>query len=156
MKGIAVVLIAAALLPSQAADGGWAHVQQLTAGTSVSVTYVDGRSEARVVEGAGPTQLMLRTTDQRSVNTEIVARERILRIALERRHRSPAGAIVGAVGGFLLGLASSGSQCRTAGCALGIGFVDALLGSLLGHGVSRAHVTLEVIYRANHLAPDSI
>jgi hypothetical protein len=156
MKGIAVVLVAAALVPSQGADGGWAHVQQLCAGTSVIVTYAEGRSEQRVVEGAGPTQLLLRTRDPRSVNTEIVPRERILEIALERRHRNPAGAIVGAIGGFVWGLAFSGLQCRTAGCALGIGFVDALLGALLGHGVSPAHATLEVIYRANHSAPDSI
>lgn len=154
MKVLAAVLVAA-LVPAQVAADGWARVEQLTAGTRILVTYLDGHSEERVVEGTGQTQLMLRT-GKRPATNEMVARDRILEIALERRRRNPAGAIIGAVGGFVWGLAFSGLQCKTAGCALGFGAVDAAIGALIGHSVSRTHVTFDVIYRANHLTPDPI
>ncbi len=47
-------VLLALLLSSQSPAGastGWSRVQQLNAGTRISLTYVDGRSEDRVVEG---------------------------------------------------------------------------------------------------------
>jgi hypothetical protein len=120
----------------------------MNAGTKIVLTYVDGTSEERVVEGASQSQLLLRARGSRPVKTEVVVREDILEIALEHRRRNPAGAIIGAVGGFVWGVSLSGLQCTT-GCAIGVGFVDAILGALLGYSVSPSHLTLEVIYRAN-------
>lgn len=135
--------------PRSQASTGWSRVQQMNAGTKIVLTYVDGTSEERVVEGASQSQLLLRARGSRSAKTEVVLREDILEIALENHHRNPAGAIIGAVGGFVWGVSLSGLQCTTGGCALGFGFVDAILGALLGYGVSPSHLTLEVIYRAN-------
>jgi hypothetical protein len=135
---------------------GWPRVQELTAGTRVSLTYTDGRSEDRVVEGTSQSQLLLRTRDRRVSPGEIVPRETILEIAIERRRRGPTGAIIGAIGGFVWGLSLSGLQCTTAGCALGVGAVDGVLGALIGQAVSPAHATREVIYRANPLPENPI
>jgi hypothetical protein len=109
---------------------------------------LDGTSEERFVEGASPSQLMLRTRGRR-ITTEMVPRDAILEIAVERRHRKPAGAIIGGVAGFVWGLSFAGLQCTTGGCAFGVGLVDGILGALLGHSLSPVHLTFDVIYRAN-------
>lgn len=151
-------ILLALLLYSQAAaepGTGWSRVQQFAAGTKISLTYTDGKSEERVVEGASQSQLMLRARGRR-VTGEMVRRDGILEIAIERRRRNPAGAIAGAIGGFVWGLSLSGLQCTTRGCALGVGLVDAMLGALVGHAAAPSHVTREIVYRANHLAEHPI
>jgi hypothetical protein len=141
----------ALLLYSQVApdpNAGWLRVQQLDAGTRVTLTHLDGTSEERVVEGASQSQLMVRTRGGRTM-MEMVPRDTILEIAIERRRRKPAGAIIGGIAGFVWGIALAGLQCTTGGCVFGVGLVDAILGGLLGHALSPVHVTYEVIYRAN-------
>lgn len=144
-------VLLALLLYSQVApdpSAGWSRVQQLNAGTKITLIYLDGRSEERVVEGASQSQLMLRTRGRR-VTTEMVPRDTVLEIAIERRRRNPAGAIIGGVAGFVWGISLAGLQCRTGGCAFGVGLIDGIVGGLVGHALSPARVTFEVIYRAN-------
>jgi hypothetical protein len=145
------VVLALLLIPQAAADpaNGWQQVEHLSAGTRIYLTYAGGRSEDRLVEGANESRLTLRGAGKRPVSVETVPRECVLEIAVEHRRRSPAGAIIGGVGGFFWGVSLSGLQCKSGGCALGIGLVDGILGALLGHAVSPVHVTHEIIYRAN-------
>jgi hypothetical protein len=141
----------ALLLYSQVAadpNAGWARVQRLNAGTKITLTYLDGTTEERVVEGASQSQLMLRTRGGR-VTTEMILRDTIVEIAIERRRRKPAGAIIGGVGGFLWGISLAGLQCTTGGCAFAVGLIDGIVGGLVGHALSPVHVTFEVIYHAN-------
>lgn len=148
MSHVLLALLLSSQPPSHASTG-WSRVQQMSAGTKIVLTYVDGSFEERVVEGASQSQLLLRTRGSRPVKTEVVVRDDILEIALERRHRKPAGAVIGAIGGFIWGVSLSGLQCTTGGCAIGVGCFNAILGALVGYSVSPRHLTLEVIYQAN-------
>jgi hypothetical protein len=145
---------AAATTPLQAAPeplkDSWSRVEQLDAGTKITLTYVDGRSEDRVVVGANEAKLMVRSAAGRGAAGEIIPRERIREVTVERRRHAVAGAAIGGSAGFLMGLAAPGLNGCDAGCAspAAAGAALALVGVLVGYAASPVHVVREVLYRS--------
>jgi hypothetical protein len=132
---------------------GWAAVVRLQAGTKVTLTYADGVSEDRVFVGANDTKLMVRSASGQDIAGEIIAREKILVIGTERRHRDADGALSGAGAGLVIGLPMSalatGDSPGTSGdqrVLAGLAWVG--LGAFLGYHMAPVHVRREIIYRA--------
>jgi hypothetical protein len=146
---------AAAAMPLQATPEplkeSWSRVEQLDAGTKATVTYIDGRSEDRVIVGASDVKLMVRSAAGHDAAGEIIPRERIREITVERRHHAIAGAAIGGSAGFLMGLAAPGLNGCDTGCPspAAAGAALALVGVLVGYAASPVQVTLVVLYRSD-------
>ena len=137
-----------------AAVGSWSRVEQLDAGTKVTLTYADGSSEDRIFEASNDSKIMVRSAAGYDLSGDVIPRSQIREIVVERRRHAVGGAVIGAGAGFLMGLAAFGlrspNECdQSCGSPAAAGAALAAVGAIVGYVASPVRVTREVVYRAD-------
>ena len=151
-SALAVLLICGVPSIASAQKGtSWSRVTQLDAGSTITLTYLDGRTEDRLVVAVSDVALVLRAATPQG-RSEIVRREQIREIVLERRVRARSGTLIGAGAGLAIGTVLSGAA--TAGCSgtcgdqrLMVRAAWAGIGAALAYRATPVHLHRETIYR---------
>lgn len=127
--------------PSSGPETDWSRVQRLRLGTRISITYVDGASAGAFFAGANDTTLMVRHASGPARAADVIPRERIRQLEIERRYR-PAGGKAAVVG-----------ACVTLGLLFierapaGLKVLWMPIGALVGYTAAPVHEDWKVIYR---------